>query len=163
MDAIHFVARCWRRVKAETITNCFRCGFKPLTDSTIVDKPSIMENEPALSGVTNGENYLNIDNDLACFQECEELDDDIVEEIVSKRVCIDEFPEDDDVDDNILIQPMITHRVARQCVQTLQRYFLEQGVTDAVNSALDVCAEEVFDNLASKKQTTLEAFTLPNL
>ena len=89
LDAIHFVARSWRRVKAETITNCFCCGIKPLTDSTVVDKPSMMENEPALSGVTNGENYLNID-DLACFQECEELDDDIVEEIVSKRVCIDQ-------------------------------------------------------------------------
>ena len=28
---------------------------------------------------------------------------------MSKRVCIDEFPEDDDVDDNIFIQPMLTH------------------------------------------------------
>ena len=44
-----------------------------------------------------------------------------------KTTGIDEFPEDVDVDDTILIQPMITHRVARQCVQTLQRYFLEQG------------------------------------
>ena len=54
---------------------------------------------------------------------------------------------------------MITHTVARQCVQTLQRYFIEQGFTEATNGALDTCAEEVYNkSLTSKKQTTLNAF-----
>ena len=51
----------------------------------------MMEIEPALSGVTNGEYYLNIvDNGLACIQEYEKLDDDIVEESVSKMGYRDE-------------------------------------------------------------------------
>ena len=133
-----------------------------ITDSTREKLNMIeIEEEPALPEVTNGDGYLNMDNDAHCYEEDGKFDDEIIEEIVSKRICIDECPEDDDFDDGF-IQPMITHTVARQCVQTLQRYFIEQGFTHATNDALDICAEEVYNkSLTSKKQSTIDTF-FPN-
>ena len=147
LDAIYFVARSWRKVKPETISNCFRkCGFRTQTSSSgeSGDEPILMGEELALTGVLNGEHYLNIDTDIPCFEEAQDFDEEIINEIVSKRICLDDYPEDDDVDDEF-VQPIITHQVARQCIQTLQRYFLEQGVSEVQNAALDICAEEVFN------------------
>ena len=150
-------------MKPETITNCYRkCGFRTQTSPSgeSVDEPILMGGELALTGVLNDEHYLNIDTDIPCFEEAKNDDEEIINEIVSKRVCIDDSPEDDDVDDDF-VQPTIAHQVARQCIQTLQRYFLEQGVSEAQNTMLDVCAEEVFNEvLSSKKQTTLDVYLL---
>ncbi|KAI6647412.1 hypothetical protein LOD99_12408 [Oopsacas minuta] len=69
-----------------------------------------MEEELALTGVLNGEHYL-IDTDVPCFEEAQNFDKEIINEIVSKKICLDDYPEDVDVDDEF-VQPIITHQVA---------------------------------------------------
>ena len=124
-------------MKPETISNCFRkCGFRTQTSSSgeSEDEPILMGEELALTEVLNGEHYLNIDTDIPCFERSPKRCEEIINEIVNKRVCLDDSPEDDDVDDEF-VQPIIAHQVARQCIQTLQRYFLEQGISEVQNSA----------------------------
>ena len=48
----------------------------------------------------------------------------------------------------------MTHADARRAVQVLQQYFLEQGISDAHNAALDMCAGEV----PRKAAFTLDSF-----
>ena len=86
LDAVYYVAKSWRRVKAETIANCFRkCGFMAITDSTREELNMIeIEEEPALPEVTNGDGCLNMDNDAQCYEEDGKFDDEIIEEIVRK-------------------------------------------------------------------------------
>ena len=82
LDAIYFLARSWRLVKHETITNCFqKSGFGRLAESV-----EGTDEEPVLPDVTNVDGYLNIDKELQCFEESDSnYDDGIIEGIVSKR------------------------------------------------------------------------------
>ena len=55
----------------------------------------------------------------------------------------------------------ITHVAAMHSVELLQQCFVEQGLSNANNAALDMCAEEVFSKAASEmKQTTLNSLML---
>ena len=66
------------------------------------------EEESALPEVTNGDSYLHIDDDAPCFADEDSYDDDdIAEEVVSKRARVEESlaAEDDDEDS----EPMVTH------------------------------------------------------
>ena len=76
LDAIYLLARSWRLVKHETITNCFhKSGFGTLAESV-----EVTDKEPVLTEVTNVDGYLNIDKDLQCFEESNSnYDDDIIE------------------------------------------------------------------------------------
>ena len=66
------------------------------------------EEESALPEVTNGDSYLHIDDDAPCFADKDSYDDDdIAEEVVSKRAWVEESlaAEDDDEEDS---EPMVT-------------------------------------------------------
>ena len=65
------------------------------------------EEESALPEVTNGDSYLHIDDDVPCFADKDSYDDDITEEVVSKRARVEESlaAEDDDEEDS---KPMMT-------------------------------------------------------
>ena len=55
----------------------------------------------------------------------------------------------------------ITHVPARRSMQFLRQYFVEQGLSNANNAALDTCAESIFSKIASEmRQTTLDSFML---
>ena len=115
--------------------------------------------EPVLKEVTNGDDYLNIDKDVPCFEESDRnCDDDIIEGIISKRACIQDDSEDDEEDD-VIVQPMVSHAIATESILNLQRYFIEQGFSDVAQKALDTYAEVIFKRLlSSKKQTTIENY-----
>ena len=55
----------------------------------------------------------------------------------------------------------ITHAATWHSVRLLRQYSVQQGVSDANNTALDMCTEEIFSKAASeKRQTTLDSFML---
>ena len=45
---------------------------------------------------------------------------------------------------------MVTHMAARQNIQVLQQYFIEQGFRDTQNADLDMCTDEVFAKASSE-------------
>ena len=54
-----------------------------------------------------------------------------------------------------------THTASRRSVQLLQRYFVEQGVSDGHYAAIDMCADELFRRVNAKmRQATLDSFLL---
>ena len=150
--------------KAQTIANCFgKGGFRVVTASEEGTESGEAvsleaEEEPVLPEVVNGESYLRIDEDIQCFKDEDVLEDDIVEAVSSKRLCQSEDgSEDEDSDPD----EEVAHAAARRSVQLLQRYFIEQGVSDAYHAAIDMCADEVFRRANAKmRQTTLDSFTL---
>ncbi|KAI6652465.1 hypothetical protein LOD99_7479 [Oopsacas minuta] len=104
-----------------------------------------MGEELALTGVLNGEHYLNIDTDIPCFEETQNFDEEIINEIVSRRICLDDYSEDDDVDDEFS-----TDYCTSSCPTVHSNratVLLEQGVSEVQNAALDICAEKVFNRV----------------
>ena len=65
----------------------------------------VPEEESALPEVTNEDSYLHIDDDAPCFADEDSYDDDITEEVVSKRARVEESlaAEDDDEEDSELM------------------------------------------------------------
>ena len=79
----------------------------------------VPEQQSTFPGVMNGDSYLHINDDAPCFAGKDSYDnDDIVEEIASKRTQVEQSPatEDDEEDGKL----MATHAVARCLVQLLQ-------------------------------------------
>ena len=88
--------------------------------------------------------YLNIDKDLQCFKESNSNHDkDIIEGIICKRICFQDSSEDDN-DNDVINQPMISNALAIESIRKLQRYFIEQGFDGDAQNALGTCAEEIF-------------------
>ena len=136
----------------ETITNCFhKSGFGTLAESL-----EGTVKEPVLPEVTNVDGYLNIDKDLQCFEESNSnYDDDIIEGIISKRACLKDSSEDDDV----ISQPMISNALTRESIQNLHRYFIEQVFDDAAQKSLDTCTEVIYRRFGSRrKQSTIDNY-----
>ena len=76
---------------------------------------------PCHEGVTNGDSYLHINEYMPCFADKDTYDNDnIVEEISSKRIQVEESPttKDDDEDDDKMI--LLTDAIARHSAQLLQ-------------------------------------------
>ncbi|KAI6651320.1 Tigger transposable element-derived protein 6-like [Oopsacas minuta] len=160
LDAIRVVAKSWRQVKTQTIANCFRKGGFWVTASEEGTEKSLASQESneeqALPEVVNGDSYLLIDEDMKCYNEDGTLEDDIVETLSNKRLCLEDGSDSDSDNDTVA---RISNVAAKRSIQVLQQYFVEQGFSDTLHASLDMCADEVFSNAASKMaQTTLDPF-----
>ena len=137
-------------MKHVTIADCFhsKSGFGTLST---VEEIDLIDEELVLTEVINGDKYLNIDEDVPCFDESNSnCDDDIIHGIKSKRACIQ------DDEDDVIGQPMVSRALVRDSILKLQRYFIEQGFCDPAQKALDSCAEVIFSRiLTSKKQSSI--------
>ena len=123
LDTVNFVAKSWRAVKEATILNCFRkAGFFTLSSS--IDDGD--EDENFTSEVTNGSEYNDIDDDLPCCGESDELDDEIIEGIIAKRPCLQDSDSGSEMNDDT---DPVTHAEAK-LVLRLQCYFTQQGFSD---------------------------------
>ena len=151
LDAIRFLARSWRLVKMETIANCFhKGGFQVCSEDQPMEEP---EDQPAWPEVINSDSYLHIDDEAPCHTDNDSIEDEIVEAFKSKKLQQQDDPEDDDEPGD----PRVTHAAARHSVQLLQRYFTEQGFSDKLHCALDMCADQVLKKaFSAMKQSTLD-------
>ena len=66
---------------------------------------------------------------------------------------------DDNSDQEQTVEQTVTHTAARRAIQVLECYFTEQGFSESLNAALDICSDAVRRKAsASTKQTTLDCF-----
>ena len=161
LQAVTFVADSWRKMSSETIQNCFsHCGFKHLVLEMDVDMLIESENDDRnveLQQVENYEEFLSIDNELQCYDENEDYDAAIVARIAAKHMTASEDQESDDDAPNVLVQ--VTTQDARKCIETLRRYFMQEGNEGSPIAALDVCGDFVqVQSVNRMRQITLDKF-----
>ena len=137
------------------------CSMSKRTDLSLSDKLGLLKKIRSQPRYLLSERYLRIDKDIQCFNNEDVVEDDIVEAVSSKRIC---QSEDSSEDEDIGLEEEVvktTHAAARHSVQLLQRYFFEQGINDAYDAAMDMCADEAYRRANAKmRQTTLDSFTL---
>ena len=86
-----------------------------------------------------------------CYYEDDTLEDEIVEILSNKRLCLEDGS-DNYFDNDTVVR--IGHVAAKLSIQVLQQYFVEQGFSETLHTSL-----EIFSSAASKMaQTTLDCF-----
>lgn len=164
LQAITFVADSWRKISNDTIRNCFsKCGFKHLVSEkdvdTLVDSANDDENATELQLVENYQEFVSVDNELQCYDESEDYDAEIVARIAAKHVT--SSAEDQESDDDAPNEQVRTQD-ARKCIETLRRYFMQEGNEGSPIAALDVCGAFVqVQSVKRTRQTTLDKFFKP--
>ena len=105
----------------------------------------IPEQQSTLPGITNRDSYIHIDDDAPCFAAEDSYDNNnIVEEIASKRTRVEQSPTaEDDKEDGEL---MATH--ARWLVQLL--HHCRAGLQWWRSCFLDVCAALIYSRARVK-------------
>ena len=151
LDAIRVVAKSWRQVKTQTIANCFRKGGFWVTASEEGTESKNLasqgsDEEQALPEVVNGDSYLRIDEDMNVTMRTALLKMTSLRHS-NKRLCLEDGSDSDSDNDTVV---RIGHVAAKRSIQVLQQYFVEQGFSDTLHASLDMCADEVFSNAASK-------------
>ncbi|XP_072119240.1 tigger transposable element-derived protein 4-like [Mobula birostris] len=159
LHAIQFVTDSWREISSKTIQNCFAlCGFKHSGFEMTEMAGSENETISVLEQVGNCEEFEGINNHLECYNENEDLEDAIVESIVSihqGRKYEDEESDQDDTSE----PELVTTQDARKFIVGLQRYFMQEGNEGSPLSALSVCADFVhLQSIKRKRLRTLDEF-----
>lgn len=156
LQAIHFVADSWRALKISTIQNCFSlCGLK-VKDNT--EPENVGEYE--ILEVKNGLEFATIDNNLPCYDENCDLEDIIIENIRSQNLKPEEYDDSDEED----VPIPVTNKEAKQCIQRLIRYFMQNENAGSPLSEINICADFVDQKAQkSKRQTTLDKYLHKNL
>ena len=85
-----------------------------------IEELVVPEQQSTLPGVTNRDSYLHINDDVPYFAGKDSYDNnDIVEEIASKRTQVEQSPATEDDEEG---KPMASNTIARCSVQLLQQY-----------------------------------------
>jgi hypothetical protein len=143
LQAVQFVADSWREIGSKTTQNCLcHCDLK----HSGLEIPETAKSEyEAISEVQNGRNYeefQDIDNNVECYNENEDCEDEIVESILSRHQDEELEGEESDKDDTSELERG-TIQDARKFIDRLRRYFMQEGNGVSPLSALDVCADFV--------------------
>lgn len=140
LDAVNLLSLSWDEVSAQTIRNCFcHAGI-----SKTVANTAIMESDPEddlplaelirinkLMFLKDFEEFVNVDNNVAVREELP--DTDLANQSLQEaEVEVMEQDQDDDIE-----EPAVTTEEALSCVQTLQRYFLQQESSSEMFSKLN--------------------------
>ena len=163
LDAMRFVVQSWNDVTASTIQACFKnCGF--LVDSNGlengVEEAEIIEDELAsLLREVGGISQMHIDEKLDCYETvnvdnavdylCNEFKED-------QRV--DEEVQEEEMDDVVEVESVITTSKAITCVKDLINYYEKKDMpieSGYLNNLLFQMKKSQNNNA---KQTTLESF-----
>ncbi|XP_067126959.1 tigger transposable element-derived protein 6-like [Centruroides vittatus] len=159
LQAVQFVADSWREISNKTIQHCFaQCGFK----HPDLMMPDTMNNENAtiseLQHIISYKGFVYIDDDIQCYNENEDCEDENVEEILAKQQDISEDQESDEIDDTPEVD-RVSDRDARKFVARLQHYFMQEGNEGSPLSALDICADFVyFQSVKRRRQDSRDKF-----
>lgn len=152
LQAIQFVADSWRRVTSQTIINCFgRCGFKSQDFDNVLSPAQQIPEE--LTRVSNFEEYANIDVQVPCCSEEDNLDDEIIEQ-VSSNTKTAEIHDDDDP-----APVRVTTKEAKKCIDSLRLYFMQLPNNDAPARQLDECADFIHQHsINTLKQSSIDDY-----
>jgi hypothetical protein len=105
--------------------------------------------------VGNYEEFSCIDNSLQCYNENEDCEDAVVEQIAAKHQKTSEYQETDDTTE----RERVTNEDARRFTGGLRLYFMQQGNEDSSVSALETCADFVeLQSIKRTRQGTLHKF-----
>ncbi|CAH8477968.1 unnamed protein product [Dicrocoelium dendriticum] len=159
LQAVTFVAESWRKMSSATLRNCFsHCGFKHIVSEMDVDMVVVNEHDGEnveLKHVENYEEFLSIDNELQLYDGNEECDAAIVARIAAKHTTATEDHGRDEENPNVLMP--VTKQDARKCIETLHRYFMQEGNEGSPITALHVCGDFVrMQSVKRMRQTTLD-------
>ncbi|KDR19627.1 hypothetical protein L798_06146 [Zootermopsis nevadensis] len=122
-----------------------------MPDKTDSENYAILE----VQHVRNYEEFACIDDSLQCYNENEDYEDSIVEEIAAKHQKTSEDQESDYTPE----LERVSNQDARKFVAGLRRYFMQEGNEGSPISALGTCSD--FLQLQSNKrirQGTLDKF-----
>jgi Ran GTPase-activating protein (RanGAP) involved in mRNA processing and transport len=86
LQAVQFVADSWQEIGSKTIQNCFsHCSLNhsglEMPETAKTEYEAISE----VQKVRNYEEFEGIDNNVECYNENEDCEDEIVESILSKH------------------------------------------------------------------------------
>lgn len=150
LTATTLIKKAWLQVKPETVRNCFqKVGFNPISDDNQpIGEDIHVDSSSSIATAMNNELH-QLEESAMCRDEDEEIEDYIVQGILAKRQSLDE--EGDLSGDP---EPVITTREARQCIQRLQVWAMQNGV----DTTTSLCNIEV--KVASTKltQKSIESF-----
>jgi hypothetical protein len=114
-QAVQSVADSWREIGSKTIQNCFsHCGLKLSGLEMPETAKSEYEAISDMQKVRNYEEFESIDNNVECYNENENCEDEIVESILSKHQ-----DEESDKDDTSELE-RVTTQDARNFIDRLQ-------------------------------------------
>jgi hypothetical protein len=86
LQAVQFVANSWREIGSKIIQNCFsHCGLKQSGLEMHETAKSEYEAIAEVQKVRNYEDFEGIDNNVECYNENEDCEDEIVESTLSKH------------------------------------------------------------------------------
>jgi hypothetical protein len=105
LQAVQFIADSWQRVSTKTIQNCFaHCNFKHsnLTSYWKCTTSKIMKS------------FSCMDSSLQCYNENEDCEDTVVEQIAAKHQKTSEYQETDE--DDMTEHERVTNQDARKFV-----------------------------------------------
>jgi hypothetical protein len=142
LHALQFIADSWRRVSTKTFQNCFdHCDFKH-SDLELSDKAD-SENDVILEmhHVENDKVFSCIDSSLQCYNDNEDCEDAVVEQIAAKHRKTSEYQETDE--DDTTERERVTAQHTRKFVAGLRLYFMQEGNESSLISALKTSADIV--------------------
>lgn len=117
LNAIQFAADSWTGITDTTIKNCFsHAGFHHSINTDETTSHTVINEHVEGPDVQNLEEFLNIDNDVLCYDENEE---DIERDLIKKY---SEQEEDSDSDEEVEV---VSTAEARKSLEVLRCYFLQ--------------------------------------
>ena len=150
LTATILIKKAWTQVKPETLRNCFKkAGFQSISG----DDQSISEDVQVLDekSTAMNEELHQLEESTLCRDEHDDIDDSIVQGVFAKRKSLSEEEEEDLSGDP---EPVITAKEARQCIQRLQVWALQNGI----DAATSLCNLEVKVATAKLTQTSIDSF-----
>ena len=149
LTATILVKKAWTQVKPETVRNCFKkAGFQSISgdDQSISEDVQVLDEKSAAMN----EELHQLEESTLCRDEHDYIDDSIVQGVFAKRKSLSEEEEEDLSGDP---EPVITAKEARQCIQRLQVWALQNGI----DAATSLCNLEVKVATAKLTQTSIDS------
>ena len=116
---------------------------------------NLLSNSSTAKEVSSTVTILQADNDLPCYNESEDFDDEIIEEVLKRHK-----PDDEDECDNDEIPPIrVSTKEAKKCIDQLRLFCMQSGNQESPAAALDLCPDFVQTmSVKNLHQKTLDNF-----